>query len=144
MKTNKQHIAISFLVIGVFMLGCSPTADIIEIGERLFIGQVNEIYLNANNYLGKTIKLEGIFIQEHWEGADYYFVIRNGPGCCGDDGVVGFQVAWAANQPYPEVQSWVEAIGVLESRRINDRSYLYLNLSSLTVLDRRGQEFIQP
>ena len=122
------------------------TADnIIEIRERMFIGQVNEIYLNANDYLGKIIKLEGVFKQEQHAGNQYNFVVRYGPGCCGDDGLVGFYVSWAENQiqEYPKEDSWVEAIGELKLRRGNGTSqYPYLELSSLAVLDRRGVEFV--
>jgi hypothetical protein len=81
----------------------------VEIREKMFIGQVNDVYLNAEDYMGKTIKLEGLFKIE--EGNDwvpdgvaedlkpfYCYVIRYGPGgCCGFDGSVGFEIAWDNN-----------------------------------------------
>jgi hypothetical protein len=118
----------------------------IDIKEKMFLSQVNDVYLNANDYLGKTIKLEGIFkIDQGYEKA-YYFVIRYGPGCCGYDGNAGFEVKWAKGkaQPYPPVDSWVEAAGELKSYEEDGfMQYLYLDLSSLKVLNKRGAEFVK-
>jgi len=114
---------------------------VVEIKEKMFISQVNDVYLNAEDYLGKTIKLEGIFKQE--EG--YCFVIRYGPGCCGNDGNAGFEVAWAKGKAkqYPDADSWVEAKGVLKT--YGEEGFiqiLYLDLISLTTLSRRGAETV--
>jgi zinc transport system permease protein len=35
-------------------------SGVIEIGEKLFIAQTNDVYLNPEDYLGKRIKLEGL------------------------------------------------------------------------------------
>ncbi|MDR3148977.1 MAG: hypothetical protein LBT88_03020, partial [Oscillospiraceae bacterium] len=84
-----------------------PTADngIIEIKEKLFIAQLNDIYLNQDDYLGMTVKFEGMFTQYTWaeNNMTYYLVYRNSPGCCGADGQAGFEVVWAddSGQPYP-------------------------------------------
>jgi uncharacterized membrane protein YcgQ (UPF0703/DUF1980 family) len=116
----------------------------IEIKEKMFIAQTNDVYLNAEDYLGKTIKLEGLFKYEQYGNANYCFVLRYGPGCCGSDGNAGFEVAWnkAANKTYPAADEWVEAIGVLKTYKENDNPYLYLDLTSLTVMDTRGREFV--
>ena len=120
---------------------------VIEIRDRLFISQVNDVYLNSRDYLGKTIKLEGVFKQEQFyfmREKPYYFVVRYGPSCCGDDGNVGFEVAWAndSEKSYPDSNSWVEAIGVLKLYQEGLDRFLYLDLFSLTVLNRRGNEFV--
>lgn len=117
-----------------------PTGDLVEISERLFIAQTNDIYINADDYLGKTIKYEGIFKTSEWEGQPLYYVIRYGPGCCGYDGEAGFEIVWEG--PMPEEDDWTEAIGVLESYDEDGYSYLRLRLSSLTVLEVRGEEFV--
>ena len=119
---------------------------IIEIRERMFATQVKEIYLNHGDYLGKTIKLEGIFKKEQWDEIDqtYCFVVRYGPGgCCGYDSNVGFEVAWAKDSAYPDAESWVEAIGVLKTYEEDFYQYLYLDLSSLNVLSKRGAETVR-
>jgi len=121
----------------------------IEIREKMFATQVSDVYLNAEDYLGKTIKLEGLFKSELYYGKDepYCFVIRYGPGgCCGMDANIGFEVAWAREnaKPYPVEDSWVEATGVLKTYEEDGyANYLYLDLSSLNVLSRRGAETVK-
>ncbi|MDR0568607.1 MAG: hypothetical protein LBG87_05315 [Spirochaetaceae bacterium] len=121
--------------------------NIIEIREKMFIAQTNEIYLNPEEYLGKTLKLEGIFqTQKDYtlNGNPYYFVIRNGPGCCpGIDSSAGFEVLWEnPAEPYPNPNDWVEAVGVLSQYEEDGYPYLCLSLTSLEVLDVRGAEFV--
>jgi uncharacterized membrane protein YcgQ (UPF0703/DUF1980 family) len=121
---------------------------IIEIKEKMFIAQTNDVYLNPEEYLGKTIKLEGIFMPVQYEGHEdpYCFVIRYGPGCCGNDGNAGFEVVWETQseteKSYPETDAWVEAAGTLKTYEEDGYPYLYLALTSLNVLDKRGAEFV--
>jgi uncharacterized membrane protein YcgQ (UPF0703/DUF1980 family) len=151
MRKNKLVIIAVILAIAAsfFTVSCTrPKAEVtdtVEIGEKMFISQVNDIYLNAEDYLGKTVKLEGIFKQEQGYEKSYCFVLRYGPGCCGTDGNVGFEVAWANEdaQSYPAIDSWVEATGVLKTYEEDGYAqYLYLDLSSLDVLSRRGAETV--
>jgi uncharacterized membrane protein YcgQ (UPF0703/DUF1980 family) len=149
-KTAVFILAIAALL---FTIGCTKTkensvsdGDILEITEKMFIAQINDVYLNSDDYLGKTIKLQGIFKSEQFYEGDetYCFVIRYGPGCCGTDGNAGFEVKWDKDreQPYPAVESWVEAIGTLKTENEGDYQYLYLDLSSLAVLSKRGAETV--
>ena len=150
-KTAKNCFFYAVTVIAItallFITGCDKTEEnnIIEIREVMFMTQVNDIYLNANDFLGRTIKLEGIFTEDTWDNVYYCFVIRNAPGgCCGNDGRVGFEVKWPEDRSgaNPENNSWVEATGVLKSYEENANRLLYLELTSLNVLNRRGEEFV--
>lgn len=116
--------------------------DIVEISERLFVSQTNDIYLNTADYLGRTIKYEGLFKTIDWEGSLYYYVIRYGPGCCGNDGEVGFEVVWDGEGEWPNEDDWCEVVGVLEEYEENGTKYLRLVLTSLNVLDERGAESV--
>ncbi|MDR1218713.1 MAG: metal ABC transporter permease [Treponema sp.] len=122
------------------------SAETIEIKEKLFIAQVNDVYLNPEDYFGKTIQLQGLFKLQQYEGKNYRFVIRYGPGCCGTDGNAGFEVAWDESftlQPqYPQEDDWVEATGVLKSYEEDGFPYLYIALTNLTLPDTRGAEFV--
>ena len=139
---NRLFITLNLLIVGTsFLTNCTArNSDIIEIGERMFIGQVNEIYLNVGDYLGKTIKLEGIFKKSVYQDSTYYLVVRYGlDDCCGDANI-GFEVRWPHfPTEYPAEYSWVEATGMLKQQG----PYLFLELSSLIVLDRRGSEFVR-
>ncbi|MDR0638641.1 MAG: hypothetical protein LBG27_07055 [Spirochaetaceae bacterium] len=136
----------------------SGADKVIEIKEKMFIAQTNDIYLNSEDYLGKTIRLEGLFKTEQYAGeeaAPYCFVLRYGPGCCGYDGSAGFEVAWAprtgiSNDPqvsvlapkYPKEDDWVEAVGTLSTYEEDGYPYIYLQLTSLNVKKDRGAEFV--
>jgi uncharacterized membrane protein YcgQ (UPF0703/DUF1980 family) len=144
--------AIIIAVILFLAAGCEKSGknndEVFEIRERMFIGQVNDVYLNIDDYLGRTIKLEGVFWGEYDTELDepYYMVYRYGPGgCCGIDGLVGFEVAWDNKDiQYPENDSWVEAIGELKFYDDNSGyvKFPYLALTSLNVLDERGNEYV--
>ncbi|MDR0861324.1 MAG: hypothetical protein LBN30_00885 [Oscillospiraceae bacterium] len=117
-------------------------SDVIEIKEKMFVAQSNDVYINTEDYLGKTIKYEGIFYEYTSEGTGvtYYSVFRYGPGCCGSDGSCGFEVIW--DNEYPQPDDWVEVVGVLEEYDEGGFTYLRLALSSLTVLETRGAEYV--
>ena len=120
------------------------TGDILDIPEKLFIAQTNDIYYNADDYLGRTIRYEGMYKNSaEWAKAGdetLHYVIRYGPGCCGYDANAGFEVAWDGG--YPEADDWVEVVGVLEQYEEDGYEYLRLNLSSLKVLETRGAEYV--
>jgi uncharacterized membrane protein YcgQ (UPF0703/DUF1980 family) len=121
--------------------------DVVEIKEKLFIAQINDVYLNPEDYFGKTIKYEGMFTQYAWEenNMTYYLVYRQSPGCCGADGQAGFEVIWAegSEQPYPSENDWCEVVGTLESYEELGEMYLHIVLDSLTVKSERGLEFVE-
>jgi uncharacterized membrane protein YcgQ (UPF0703/DUF1980 family) len=124
----------------------APREEVIEIKEKMFLAQTNDIYLNTEDYLGKTIKLEGLFKMERYGEREepYCFVLRYGPGCCGSDGNAGFEVAWDGNaaEEYPGQDDWVAATGTLKTYIEDDFPYVYIALSRLEVLDTRGAEFV--
>ncbi|MDR1892842.1 MAG: hypothetical protein LBQ48_07540 [Oscillospiraceae bacterium] len=123
-----------------------PTGGVVEIKENMFIAQINDIWLNKEDYIGKIVRYEGMFTQYTWQenNMTYYLVYRNSPGCCGADGQAGFEVAWpeSADKTYPNENDWVEAAGVLEQYEEYGQTYLRLSLSSLTVKQERGAEFV--
>ena len=116
--------------------------DIVEIRERMFLSEINDIYLNSDEYIGKKIKYEGYFATFYNESTEenYYFVIRNGPGCCGNDSHVGFEIQW--NDDIPMENQWLEVTGILEIYEKNDYKYLRLLLKSFKILDIRGNDTV--
>jgi putative membrane protein len=118
----------------------------VEIKEKLFVAQSNDIYYNADDYMGKIIKYEGIFTEytEPDTGVTYYSVIRYGPGCCGIDANCGFEVAWVGDDTavYPANNEWVEVLGTLDFYEEDGYKYLRIDLNSLTVLSERGAEYV--
>lgn len=146
-KEKKSRLLI--LILACTMVWCGvgqavgPEPAYVEIKEKMFIAQSNDIYLNPDEYQDKTIRWEGIYTRLDYANADgtpYHCVFRYGPGCCGDDGMVGFEVVWEGD--YPEVNSWVQAEGTVEQYDENDITYLRIRLSTLAVQSERGAETV--
>ena len=118
------------------------SGDVIEIKEKMFIAQINDIYYNFEDYMGKTIKYEGIYneVKDAESGEMFRSVTRFGPGCCGIDENPGFEVYW--DEEYPYSNDWVEAAGILEEYEYDGFKYYRLALTSLTVLSERGEEYV--
>ena len=116
--------------------------EIVEIREKMFMTQINDIYINADDFLGKTIKYQGKYIEEAYEGMPraYQYVYRDSPGCCGADGRAGFEIAW--DQAKPRNNDWVEIVGTLERYEEIGMQFLRIQAASLTVLEERGMEFV--
>ena len=94
------------------------TEDIIEITDNYFIEKTNDIYVNTEDYIGKTVKFEGlVYSYEDTDGNTYYAVVRNTPGCCGNDGLAGIDVRY--DKEYPEVNTWVEVKGIIEEETVD-------------------------
>ncbi len=174
MKNKRIYVLCLMLAVCAALSGCSQTADTtnagaaiaesapettpvstaaeteevkidLEVKEKLFLAQTNDVYLNSKDYLGKTIKLEGMFFGNLYEptGEMVYMVIRYGPGCCGSDGQAGFEVRWEdAGIKQPKDNDWVEIIGTLEEYEELGSTYLRLNLSSMKTLFKRGLETV--
>jgi len=143
---NKKVLGIMLFLLFSFVPINAQQRNTVEIRERMFATQVNEIYLNAEDYLGKTIKLEGILKIGGNTEKPIFYVIRYAPDdCCGDRGFVGFEVRWSRGllAPVPADDSWVEAAGILREFGMGMRKFLYLELTSLVTLDRRGAEFVK-
>lgn len=145
---KKRIVAVLILGVMLALAGAAPAEDIavdLEIREKLFMAQINDIYLNFPEYAGKTVKLEGFVVSTYFEPSDsiYTMVFRFGPGCCGDDEIIGMEVAWADDGiAFPENNTWVEAIGIVEEYEDLGKTYVRLNLLSLTPLETRGAERI--
>jgi len=120
--------------------------NIIEIRERMFIQQILDIYTNTDEYLGKTVRFEGIYGENPGRDGEEptRFVFRHAPGCCGYDGMVGLLVI-LGDCPAPEPNAWVEATGKVDtivSEVSANVEFVVLRLSSLRVLETRGREFV--
>ncbi len=120
----------------------SVSGDVFEIKEKMFIAQCNDIYLNPSDYETNTIKIEGAYnmYTDEETGKTYYSVTRKGPGCCGNDGIAGFEFYYDGDMP--KINDWIEVMRKIEMIKDGDETSVVLRLSKLTVLTERGAEFV--
>lgn len=88
------------------------STKVLEITDNFFIEQTTDMYLNLEDYIGKTVKIEGLIYQYQDDNGDIcYAVVRNTPGCCGNDGLAGVDIRYDGE--YPKIDTWVEVQGVI-------------------------------
>ena len=115
--------------------------DTIEINEKIFITQINDIYFNFDDYKDKTIIVEGMYsiFESTVSDVTMPVVYRNGPGCCNNDGWAGFLLKYKGKKP--KENDWIRVTGKPELESTKEGFVnLYLNVDSLEVLNERGKE----
>ena len=120
----------------------SPDIDV-DITEKMYVAYINEIYVNTEDYIGQTIRIQGMYqaYTDENTGQTYYYVYRVGPGCCGNDGsMCGFEFTWDGQMP--KDNDWIEVVGSLRSYDEDGWTYLTLDAESVTVMDVRGAETV--
>jgi putative membrane protein len=135
-------------LLALLLTACSaaPAAgdgEVIDITEKMYVTYINEIYTNTEDYIGKTIKIEGMFAAQFIEetGNTYYYVYRTGPGCCGNDGsMCGFEFTYGG--PMPAENDWIEVVGKLRTYTEGEYTYLTLDAETVTVKSERGAAIV--
>ena len=118
----------------------ADTSNMVEITDNFFIEQTNDLYINLNDYVGKTIKIEGlIYSYEDSNGDICYAVVRNTPGCCGNDGLAGLDIRY--DEDYPEEDTWVEVIGVVGTDTMYGSRIPAIQVSSMKIKE-KGTTFV--
>lgn len=117
--------------------------DVIEIREELFVTQCVNIYNNANDYENRTLSLEGMYDEytDEETGITYSYVQRQTPGCCGDDGLAGFEFEYDGEKP--NINDWIKVTGTVNVIRYDSGfKNIILDASDVEVMDTRGKEFV--
>ncbi len=117
-------------------------SDVLEIKEKMFLTQINDIYYNFDSYQDKTIIVEGMYtLLYSWDGSKRIpGVYRKGPGCCGNDGWGGFFLNYDGT--LPEENDWIRVTGTPELVVEEGFTLLYLHVASIEVKEERGAEFV--
>lgn len=147
---RSKVLGVFIAVIMLFGTGCSDNSQVsngsdidLDITEKMYVTYINEIYTNPDAYLGKKLRIEGMFTSEYIEATDmaYRYVYRSGPGCCGSDGsMCGFE--FTTDGSYPNENDWIEVTGTLEQYEENGYMYLNIKADSVNVKEERGAEVV--
>lgn len=152
MKVIKRLLILLFLLL---FTGCSnsevkvnsqkevvATNDdmVIEIKEKMFIAQLDDVFTNSNDYIGRTIKIEGFYDPLETDGRTINYVSRRSPGCCGNDGIACIE--FIGDKKMPKPNDWIEVIGKIEEYEDESGKSVRIRLGTLNVKTERGAEFV--
>lgn len=103
----------------------------INIKEKMFAGQIDDIYLNNKEYEGKTVNIAGMYMPLEIRGKKSQLIYRYGPGgCCGNDALVGILFEWSGALPKKE-GAWIEITGKIKIVKYGAENEIVIAASSL-------------
>lgn len=112
-------------------------ADIV-MQDNYFITQINDIYINYEQYLGKTIEIEGFPMSYQ----DLKFVGRYGPGCCVNDGYAYLEYETNEQLELVDEKDWIKVKGTIEKGFDGSQIYIYIKATSIEKMDTRGNDTV--
>lgn len=167
MRKKLGIILISICTI-IIMTGCSEkvsskntvgdksedSQEIIKIMENVYVDYINDIYLDSNKYLGKTIEIEGIFTKlKDEDNKNHLYVYRlidkiennhdNEDSNHEDEksnkveSMCGLEFDYKDN--LPKENDWIKVVGTLEEQDGN----LIIKADSVKIVKDRGMEKVK-
>lgn len=108
----------------------------IDIKEATFKGWIKELNTNAEDYMGKTVRLEGVMYKYQADNGNTYNTVYR-DGCCADDHMYFLEfipsgIVTAVNG------DWVEVVGTFSSYTEGTDEYITLKDAKVTVKTERG------
>lgn len=133
-----------FCISAAFTIGCSKKLtnpetqngiiDLTVLSSTMVYAEVYNITAEPDDYLGKTIKVSGLYYNSYYEETDtlYHFVfISDAAACCAQ----GLEFKWHGDHVYPDDypahQSLVEVTGVFDKYDELGETYYYLNVDNI-------------
>ena len=104
--------------------------DLTEMSSTMVYSEVYSMLATPEDYIGKTVKMNGIFNYYHdVETGNYYFacIIRDATACCSQ----GIEFVWAGEHAYPRdyppLDTMVTVTGTFGTYEENGYTYLQLD-----------------
>ena len=103
--------------------------DLTTMSSTMVYSEVSNMMISPEDYIGKTIKMNGSFAYFHDEAADnYYFacIIQDATACCAQG--IEFVLAGDHSFPedYPEVEEEISVVGIFDTYKEGDYTYCTL------------------
>ncbi|NLL77206.1 MAG: hypothetical protein GX235_08155 [Clostridiales bacterium] len=113
--------------------------DLTAMGRDMVYATVYQLMVNPEEYVGKSIKMEGIYYASYYEPTAKYYhyvIIEDATACCSQ----GMEFIWDDGshvypEEYPENEARVVVTGIFETYREegDDNLYCRLNDASLEI-----------
>lgn len=108
--------------------------DLTQMGSDMIYATVYQLMVNPNDYIGKTIKMNGLYYAAYYEPTGQYYhycIIKDATACCAQ----GMEFVWDNGNhkypdDYPEDYSEITVTGTFETYQEDNDSNLYCRLSN--------------
>ncbi|NCC19739.1 hypothetical protein EOM33_01630 [Candidatus Saccharibacteria bacterium] len=111
--------------------------DLTALSSTMVYGEVFNMMMEPDSYIGKTIKMRGLYYINYYElTAKYYHfvVIQDATACCAQ----GLEFIWIGEHvypdDYPEDETEIEVIGVWESYEEEGQTWFRIKTNAISVL----------
>ena len=111
--------------------------DLTILSSIMVYAEVNNIMTKPDSYLGKTIKINGLFYSSYYDVNEtmYYFVVvTDATSCCPK----GIEFIWNSERKYPDdypdEKAKIEVTGVFSSYDELGETYYHLLVENLRIL----------
>ncbi|MDR1705977.1 MAG: hypothetical protein LBS19_15015 [Clostridiales bacterium] len=106
--------------------------DLVGMNSNVIYALVYNMMMNPEEYVGKTIRTDGLFHSEYWEPTDNYYqyvLIPDAAACC----VQGLEIIWRGGHEfpgdYPEENAPIIVAGMYKSYEEQGETYYYIDVS---------------
>jgi len=134
-----MKIFILLLLMFLHVMAEEPKKSFCLLKDRLFVQQVQDIYLNPRNYTDKIVQIEGFFekyIDEN--NRERYEIYRKTAGCCGNDGRAGFEFVYKKEKLKFNMYEWISVEAL-----VKESDHVYLEAISVNKKDKgKTKEFV--
>lgn len=108
--------------------------DLVGVNSNMIYAQVYEMMTRPEDYLGKTVRIEGefkVYANEELNKSNYVVLIADALACCQQ----GMEFIWKGEHKfpddYPEPNSTVQVTGTYQSYEENGGTYYYLETDGI-------------
>jgi len=125
------------VMLAVFFTSCASHAsvdvDLTVMNSQMVYSTVYDMVNNPDNYLGKTVRISGLFTYNYFEPTDkdyYYCIVPDATECCQQ----GIEFIWSgasSTSDYPEKNARITISGVYGSYDELGITYYYLSVDSI-------------
>ncbi|MBQ6196772.1 MAG: hypothetical protein IJK47_05020 [Lachnospiraceae bacterium] len=103
--------------------------DLTKLSSTMVYSEVYNMMVSPEKYIGKTVKMKGLFAYYHDEAADiYYFacIIQDATACCAQGIEFVLTEDYTYPDDYPEVNEEICVVGVFDTYQEGDYTYCTL------------------
>lgn len=122
------------------------------IGTEYFDTTINDMYLYPENYSGKNIEIEGLYlVTEPYTFVGRYSTASVCPYCSGGFSYIQYEFNGDVQEKLTDQETWIKLIGTWEKGKMNYGTeenpyyddYYYLKVLNFEVMNEKGQDTVK-